>query len=353
MKYLVTILIIIVLAAGGTYFFFLNKPEGKVNFVSVNSNFSLSSAAGLISFVSNRDGNDEIYLTDSSGLFFNRITETAEREYGPKLSLSSNQIAFFSQSSDYTGIYLFSLSTEEKRLLNITRGFPRSLKISPDDRRLAFLEDFSSKKATGDLYLVDLQTGKVERVASEVQDYNWSSDSNNIIYAIKDPLASITDTKLLFRTIDEKGTLLDEIELFKGGVAPIYLMTSKKIIFLDVKGEFLQLISMTLRGENQKELFTIRIRPQENSSYFMDVNSANNEVLLNIYSDQLLIESLIVSLEEQSVKKLELEANNLEWGSGEAIVYTTEDQSNNSQIWFREGPNSESYQITKEMNNWF
>ncbi|PIY96695.1 MAG: hypothetical protein COY66_03430 [Candidatus Kerfeldbacteria bacterium CG_4_10_14_0_8_um_filter_42_10] len=353
MKYFVLALAVVILAAGGIYLSFQKAPEGQVISASANYDSLPSTTDGLISFVSNRDGNDEIYLTDSKGSFSRRITNTSENETEPILSFSKSQIAFFSQGSDYTAIYLFALTTGEKKLLTITRGIVYSMKFSPNGQRILFLEDFSKTEKTRDLYLINTQTSAIERVASGVQDYNWSSDSNGVVYTVNDSLKSITDTKLLFRAIDEKERLLDEVALFQGGVAPVYFHSNKKVAFLDVTGEFLRLISTTSRGENQQELFTIRIRPQESSFYFLDTNSDNSELLLTIYTEQILVEPLIISLKEQTVKRLELEANKLEWESGDTIVYSAEDQNGHSQIWVKENTNSEGHQLTSEMSNWF
>jgi len=351
MKLFGLILLILLVIGGGIYWYSLERPQGKVFSAATDFNTENISGADLISFVSDQDGNDEIYLTDEEGSFFQRVTHTSQKEFGPELSLSSNQLAYFSEESDYINIWLFSLATSKKQLLSITRAIPRLLRFSPDGHWLALLEDAKDLSESGDLFIISTRDGKTERVDSEVENLDWTVDSKSILYTKKGS-DSIKETKILVRSIDEQEALTSTEELLTGGVAPLFLSTSRKILFLDVTEKFLSLVSMSLRGEGQKELFKIKIGPQENTRYVLDANSNEEQIVLQIFSEKVLLESLIISLKEQTVKTLDLEARKLRWGEDEKIIFTAKDQNENLQLWIKEHPDSDPYQLTTKMNNW-
>lgn len=348
----ISLLIILALLVIGSTFYLNTRERPQVRVLSsADSNSGTLPGANLVAFVSDRDGNNEIYLTDEDFSFFTRVTETLPEESLPAFSDSAHQLAFLSQDGDLFSIWLFSVDRKEKQLLSITRGIPKDLKFSPDGQWLTLLEDSSEKEESNDLFVINTQDGKTERVASKVENFQWSSDSKTIIYTQKNP-QSIVQTKIEARNISADEKLAQASELFTGGTAPVFLSRSKEVLFLDVTKEFLRLVSMSLRGENQKELFKIRIRPQEKTKYTMQLSPLEDQIILQIFSEQFLLESLIISLKEQSVKTLDLKASKLKWGKEGRIIYNMKDQTGNLQLWVREQPEADAYQITTIGNNW-
>lgn len=352
MKRLILILLFLVLVAGGAIFWFLlREPKGKV-LSSATSAYPLTvSKNNLISFISDRDGSDEVYLTNYEGTFLRRLTFNSQKEFSPIYSPVINSVAYFSKGNDYTAIILFDLDTGEKRLVGITHNKPDFFKFSPEGKFLAFIENYS-QAGLSELFIIRLKDGKLERVAINVQDFTWSDD-NTIIYTEKSSTESITKTKIFLRSIEEGENLNQAKEIFQGGVAPVYLASLNKILFLDTTGEFFRLMIISLRGENTTDLFNIKIRPQENTHYYMDLNKKENGIILTVYSDSFLIDSILISLKDQNVKTLDLITQKIKWTTDSKIVFTSNNQQGKSQLWLKVSPDAETNMLTKEGNNWF
>src|SRR5437016_4483694 len=62
-------------------------------------------AEGRIAFVSNRDGNNEIYVMDANGSGVTRLTNNAAGDSGPAWSPDGTQIAFSSSRDGNAEIY--------------------------------------------------------------------------------------------------------------------------------------------------------------------------------------------------------------------------------------------------------
>lgn len=351
MKRIFYVLVIVVVAF--TFYFYWQTEDTETNLSSNgNKNSNVIPATGLMPITSDRDGNQKIYLMGKGGTFLEKITDTAEKEWGPVIYESGNKLAFFSEKDEYSTISLFLIDRQDRKIIAITHGIPRSMKFSPDGNLIAHLEDASEINQSHDLYLVSVSSGKSERVASGVREYIWNDSSDGIIYTTRESNESIVKTRILTRSIEEDVSLGLENEIAEGGVAPLYLSSTKKILFLDASSEFLKLVSITQRGEKQTELFTIKIRPQEQVDYYMELNLAENSIILNIFSEQVLLDSLLLSLNDEIVRKIELEAESLWWYGSESVIYNKQDQNGKNQIWIKENIDAEEQQITNQGNNW-
>lgn len=348
------IFVFLLVGSSAIYFNFTIRPKGKV-LSSSDTNFTALINDPYLAFISDRDGNKEVYLANQELSVFIRITQSSQEELLPVYFELSETIAYFSQEGEIYSLWLFTFQQQEKRLLSITRDFPLELKFSPDGRWLTLLEeaaisDDSSFEGGNALFLINTQNGKTERIAKGVTDFLWSPDSNSIIYTQVDPL-SIVQTKLFSRSIQEN-TLSQATELASGIVAPVFLSVPRKILGLDVSDEFLRLVSFTLRGEGQEELFKIKIRPQEKTRYVMYLSPLEDQIILQILSEKVLFESLIISLKDKTVKTLDFEATKLIWKKDGRIIYNLNDQTGNPELWLKENPDAPSFLLTSLGSNW-
>ena len=181
-----------------------------------------------IAFVSNRDGNDEIYTMNSDGTNVVRITNNPARDTRPIWSPDGNSIAFVSERSGNRDIWIMnpdgsglrnltlnpavedapSWSTDGNRVVfSSTRFGPAKIFItnasagdttvvltdgfatdtwptfSPDGRFIAFQADRNS--ATTDIYVLRNQFNDIFRLTFTVgadQDPAWSPDGTKIIF---------------------------------------------------------------------------------------------------------------------------------------------------------------------------
>ena len=67
-------------------------------------------AKDKIAFMSNRDGNEEIYVMSSDGTNQTRLTSSSATDYGPSWSPDGSKIAFTSERDGDEDIYIMDLS---------------------------------------------------------------------------------------------------------------------------------------------------------------------------------------------------------------------------------------------------
>src|SRR5690349_18542408 len=108
-----------------------------------------------IAFVSNRDGNEEIYVipSDASRDAIN-LSRNIARDWNPAWSPDGDTIAFNSNREGYDGIYLMQQDGTRQRPLFINTSWnDQSPAWSPDGGRIAFV---SNRDGLGwDLYTVN------------------------------------------------------------------------------------------------------------------------------------------------------------------------------------------------------
>jgi len=144
---------------------------------------TVSGQNGKIAFVTERDGNPEIYLMDSDGSNLVNLTQNPARDYDPAWSPDGRQIAFVSDRSGEFGVYVMDADGSDVRFIVPGEG-PA---WSPDGTRIAL----KSREA---IAIVQLQGGEVQLTNpttdpapagySGLQDADpaWSSDGSRIAF---------------------------------------------------------------------------------------------------------------------------------------------------------------------------
>lgn len=135
-----------------------------------------------IAFVSERDGNANLYLMNADGSGQVALTTDPSDELGPAWSPDGSHIAFISNRSGEPLIYLMSASGGPARLLSppettITAG---SLSWAPDGTRIVF--ESTNTRAPG-LYILGLD-GTLHRLTDQAGDITpaWSPDGSQIAF---------------------------------------------------------------------------------------------------------------------------------------------------------------------------
>ncbi len=104
-----------------------------------------------IAFVSNRDGNKEIYLMDYDGENVVRITQNQHLDLFPDLRPRHHQIVFSSFSKNMASLLIFDLLTGDRRTLVSRGGLNTTPEWSPDGQRIVFV---SAMDGNAELYTV-------------------------------------------------------------------------------------------------------------------------------------------------------------------------------------------------------
>ena len=136
-----------------------------------------------IAFVSNRDGNDEIYMMDYDGAGQTRVTFNKIKDYMPAWSPDQRTIAFTSYRGNSAGLYLRNIY-EGKETLVTTKGTSYSAAFSPDGKKMAFCSSLS-EQGNAEIYVLDLETMKTKRLtfnsATETAP-SWSPTGREIAF---------------------------------------------------------------------------------------------------------------------------------------------------------------------------
>lgn len=135
---------------------------------------------GRIAFVSDRDGNNEIYILKEDGELL-RLTNNPAADTEPVWSPDGAKLAFVSNRDGNEEIYILGPDGQPKRMTN-NPAADRSPVWSSDGAKLAFISD---RDGNDEVYLLDSQ-GEITRMTSNPaseQDLVWSPDGTKFAFA--------------------------------------------------------------------------------------------------------------------------------------------------------------------------
>ena len=152
-----------------------------------------SSDGTQIAFAGLDDLNPEIYLVADDGTGLRRLTDDGSADVLPRWSPNGTMIAFESDRGAPTrmplpeyDLWLFDLTTNLARPL--TQGFGDVVghSWSPDGTRIAFIRTRTEGDRFGDLWWIDIGTGKAELLAQGNLAWpEWSPDGQAIAYVTR------------------------------------------------------------------------------------------------------------------------------------------------------------------------
>ncbi len=135
-----------------------------------------------IVFISNRDGNDEIYMMDYDGHNQTRLTFNRVKDYMPAWSSDGRKIAYTSYVEGQAILYILDIY-EGKITAVQTEGTNFSPAFSPDGKRLAFCSTID--KGISEIYVADSNGKGIKRLTfNKAIDTapTWSPNSREIAF---------------------------------------------------------------------------------------------------------------------------------------------------------------------------
>ena len=135
-------------------------------------------SAQRITFVSDRDGNVEIYIMDVDGSNQIRVTQNGAVDEQPQWSPDNKWIAYVSEESGDREINRVEIDVEDPSPERLTRtdGADEDPRWSPDGARLAFV---SHRHGNPEIYLMNADGTNVNRVTRGIAEPilgSWSPD---------------------------------------------------------------------------------------------------------------------------------------------------------------------------------
>ena len=244
---------IVVMDADGSNRVFLTQV------LATDTNPSWSPDGQQIVFVSDRDGNPELYVMNADGSGQIRLTNSAAQDYYPVWSPDGNHIVFESNATGDRDIYILDLASSDPpvNLTNTPGEHERMPDWSPDGMHIVFDSVADGGDSNGDIFMMDADGSNRKNLTKTTDRYEknaiWSPDGTLIAFKIdRDD----------FYTMKPDGS--DETFLFKyEGYGAAYLDDWQPVLEQETKIE----VAKAILGPNRFWPFTMTgVPPFELSS---------------------------------------------------------------------------------------
>jgi TolB protein len=217
-----------------------------------------------IAFVSDRDGNLELYRMDYDGANQERLTFTKWEDKSPSWSPDGNMIAHTSYINYSAGLYISQIY-EGRRIAVSTRGGNFSPCWSPDGKKLAFM---STMDGNAEIYVADIDDDALKRGAFRIKrlTFNPGIDTAPTWSPTGRQLAFVSDrggTPQIY-TMDAEGSNVIRVS-FGGSThhdSPAWSPAGNRIVYV-------------ARVENVFDLYVLDLRTQQISK--LTESNARNE----------------------------------------------------------------------------
>jgi Tol biopolymer transport system component len=142
-------------------------------------------SGGRVAFVSERDGNAEIYVMNADGSDVTRLTDTPAVEWLPIWSPDGTRIAFYSYRDDFAEIYVMNADGSGQMNLTNNPASDWDHSWAPDGTRIAFT---SKRDGNEEIYVMNTDGSDVTRLTKEsANDWrpSWAPDGTRIAFTSK------------------------------------------------------------------------------------------------------------------------------------------------------------------------
>ncbi len=171
---------------GKKYIGSVTNPRRVMHYFADNLYEELTGRKGIfttrIMFVSNRDGNKEIYVADYDGRNAVKVTRNKSINLSPQWSPDGKKALYVSYKKGWPALFQLDLTNGVDSGVSAKPGINIGGRYSPDGARVALT--LSGDKSP-ELYILDLSTGEYRRLTDNYGiDVSpaWSPDSSRIAY---------------------------------------------------------------------------------------------------------------------------------------------------------------------------
>jgi Tol biopolymer transport system component len=167
-----------------------------------------SSYHGLVAFMSEQSGNQEIYTMRADGSQLKDLTNNPANDYGPLWSPDGGKTAFVSDRTGNEDIFIMDPDGNNLIQLTDNPGNDGYLSWSPDGKKIVYVMRKKDINQEGRLALMDADGGN-QMTLTGPGDYlllGWSPDSRKIVYIKQPPDAeSAADNMVVVINTDGTG----------------------------------------------------------------------------------------------------------------------------------------------------
>ncbi len=231
-------------------------------------------AQARIAFVSDRDGNYDIYVMDVDGGNLRRLTNHPDIDSLPSWSPDGKRIVFTSKRDGHVDA-IHGFATSEIYVMDADGDNPQNLtnhpkedwypSWSPDGKRIAFS---SERDGNIEIYVMDADGGNPQNLTNNPlndRDPSWSPDGKRIVFSARRDGHFENELALTYEiyVMDNDGGNQQRLtENRKNDWHPSWSPTGKRIAFTsDRKGDFqnFEIYVMDNDGGNQQRLTENRV----------------------------------------------------------------------------------------------
>ena len=155
-------------------------------------------AQAQIAFVSQRDGNPEIYVMEANGGNQRRLTNNSDRDFSPSWSPDGKRIAFVSDRDGHVHarhgwstyeIYVMDADGGNQQNLSNHPSNDRSPSWSPDGTRIVFSSGRDNDRNHNiEIYMMDNDGSNLQRLTNNLteDEYpSWTPDGERIVFSAR------------------------------------------------------------------------------------------------------------------------------------------------------------------------
>ena len=161
----------------------LGKSFGATGCVKSDSPAASQGLSGKVAFVSDRDGNPEIYVINADGSGERRVTNNPGNDYAPAWSPDGKHIAFYSERDGNAEIYVMNSDGSSVTRLTDNPANDYAPAWSPDGKRIAFHSH--RYLGHGRIFVMNADGSEVTRLTDpSFDDWSpaWSPDGKQIVF---------------------------------------------------------------------------------------------------------------------------------------------------------------------------
>ena len=229
-----------------------NKPKPKARVVQRDLDYK-----SKITFVSNRDGNPEIYIMDSDGKHQKRLTHDKSSDISPSWSPDGKHIAFVSDRDGNYQVYIMNVSGSNQRRLTHDKSSDISPSWSPDGKHIAFVSD---RDGNEEIYVMNADGSDQRNLTKSPEDETgpaWSPDGKYI--AFSSASSGEYESPPFLYLISKDGTWIEINTMHWAQSQPAWAPSGKRIAFVALD-----------KGVGNDEIFILDMRSHT------EVNVTNN-----------------------------------------------------------------------------
>lgn len=281
--------------------------------LSSKSEIRFTSSYPKIAFVSNRDGNDDIFKMGSDGTNVINLTQSSENEKYPQIFPDDSKILYLINTWGANGLRdeIFMMNEDGTNKIQLTQNssYPRALPvISPDGLKIAYADN-------NGLHIIDVNSQNVNTILSnsDVATLDFSIGGEKLVYT-----KFISNNNYPIKIVNIDGSNPLTIKSVPGyAFSRIYFVNDDKIIYQYSRGDSSRIYIMDSDGTN-----TINLTPNYSQNQLINISNDKTKLIIRSGISGYL-DTRIINMDGTIINNLHLYISNTPYlsSNNKKIVY--------------------------------